>query len=86
VLESAYQKRVIAKYEKAGYYVIKLAKTNKNGIPDLLCMKPNDVIFVEVKAANGKVSPLQKYRMEELSKLGFKVLLDRHEMDNHTSK
>ncbi len=29
MLESVYQKKVIAKYEKDGYYVIKLAKTIK---------------------------------------------------------
>ena len=84
MLESTYQRKVIDRWEKLGFYVIKLAKTNKNGIPDLLCIKPGETIFIEVKAANGKLSALQKYRISELETKGFKVIVD--EMDNHTSK
>lgn len=86
MLESVYQKKVIAKYEKAGYYVIKLAKTNKNGIPDLICIKPSEVLFVEVKNERGKLSELQKYRIKELELYGFKTIIDRYEMDNNPSK
>lgn len=86
MLESIYQKKVIAKWEKAGYYVLKLARTNKNGIPDLICIKPNEVIFVEVKKENGKLSALQKYRIKELEDFGFKVLIDKYEVEYNTSK
>lgn len=86
MLESVYQKKVIAKYEKDGWYVIKLIKTNKNGIPDLICIKPNDVLFIEVKNERGKLSLLQKYRIKELNELGFKAIVDRYEMDSNPSK
>lgn len=86
MLESVYQKKVIAKYEKAGYYVIKLAKTNKNGIPDLICIKPSEVLFVEVKNERGKLSELQKYRIKELELYGFKTIVDKYEMDSNPSK
>lgn len=56
-----------------GWYVIKLITTNRNGIPDLLCVKDNDVKFIEVKAKNGKLSPLQDYRINELKSYGIKV-------------
>lgn len=77
MLESEYQRQVIKKYEALGYYAIKLFKTNKNGIPDLLLLKNDDIIFVEVKAKKTTFSPLQKFRATELRKLGFTVLLDR---------
>ena len=57
-----------------GYYVIKLINTNKSGIPDLIAIPPNsDVLFVEVKTANGKLSKLQEFRIKELESLGIKT-------------
>jgi len=72
--EGQIQNKKIKELESNGYYVIKLMKTNKNGIPDLLALKHNETpYFIEVKTSTGKVSPLQSYRMEELKKEGFKV-------------
>jgi Holliday junction resolvase len=69
--EQQIQKKRIKQLEDEGYYVIKLIKTNKNGIPDLVAIPPNcGVIFSEVKTAKGKVSPLQDYRLKELKKHG----------------
>jgi hypothetical protein len=49
-------------------------KTNKNGIPDLIAIPPNsDVEFYEVKAPNGKTSPLQEFRIKELTNHGVKA-------------
>lgn len=77
MLESHYQPKVIKHFEKLGFYVIKLSRTNRNGIPDLIAIKPDEVIFIEVKGAKTTHSPLQKFRKTELESLGFKVLLDR---------
>ena len=64
----------IKELEAEGYYVIKLIKTNKNGIPDLLAIPPNcEVLFSEIKKDNGKVSRLQEYRLKELEKHGCKT-------------
>lgn len=79
MLESKIQAKVIKEYEVRGYYVIKLIKTNKNGIPDLLCIKKNDIIFVEVKGANGRLSQLQKYRIKELKDIGIKCIINMNE-------
>ena len=66
--EQQIQTKKIKELEAQGYYVIKLIVTNRPGIPDLLAIpKDADVLFVEVKAANGKVSKLQEFRMRELS-------------------
>jgi hypothetical protein len=70
--EQQIQAKRIKQLEAEGYYVLKLVKTNKNGIPDLLAIPPNsNVIFSEVKTPKGRVSELQKYRLKELEKYGF---------------
>lgn len=74
--EAKYQAKLIKEMESQGYYVLKLIRTNKNGIPDLLALKPNEVLFVEVKGVKGVVSKLQDYRIEELQKFGFKVKVE----------
>lgn len=69
--EQQIQGKRIKQLEEEGYYVIKLIKTNKNGIPDLLAIPPDsDVVFSEVKKPKGKLSELQKYRLKELQKYG----------------
>jgi Holliday junction resolvase len=77
ILESKIQAKIIKDYESMGYFVIKLIKTNKNGIPDLLCLKDGKGFFIEVKSENGKVKPLQHFRHEELLKYGFETLIKR---------
>lgn len=59
--------------EANGYYLIKLIKTNKNGIPDLLALKEDKIHFIEVKRKDGKLSKLQEYRIKELEENGFNV-------------
>jgi Holliday junction resolvase len=72
--EQQIQTKRIKELESEGYYVIKLIKTNKNGIPDLLAIAPNNqVLFSEIKTANGKLSALQKFRMKELNEYGIKT-------------
>ena len=70
--ESQIQSKIIKKLEADGWYVIKLMKTNVNGIADLVAVKPNDVMFVEVKTEKGVLSEIQKYRMKELQSRGIK--------------
>ena len=70
--EQRIQGKRIKQLESEGYYVIKLIKTNKNGIPDILAIPPDSkVLFSEVKTPKGKVSKLQEYRLKELEGYGF---------------
>ena len=70
--EQQIQSKRIKELEAQGYYVIKLVKTNKNGIPDLIAIPPNsNVLFSEIKRPQGKVSKLQEYRLKELDDYGF---------------
>lgn len=72
--EQQIQAKKIKELEAEGYYVIKLVNTNKNGIPDLVAIPPNsDVLFVEVKKPDGKMSKLQEFRKKELEKHGVRV-------------
>lgn len=72
--EQQIQTKRIKQLEAEGYYVLKLVKTNKNGIPDVLAIPPNsNVIFSEIKTPKGKVSKLQEYRLKELDEYGFRT-------------
>tara|TARA_R100001443_G_scaffold114946_1_gene131784 strand:+ start:9954 stop:10193 length:240 start_codon:yes stop_codon:yes gene_type:complete len=78
VTEQQIQKKRIEELESQGYYVIKLIKTNKNGIPDLIAIPPkSNVIFSEVKKPEGKVSKLQEFRIKELKAYGIKTEIYR---------
>lgn len=71
-MASNHQTTLIKEYESKGYYVINLVKTNKNGIPDLLCLKDGEKpIFIESKEVKDTVKPLQEYRIKELKERGF---------------
>lgn len=73
--EQQIQAKRIKQLEAEGYYVLKLIKTNKNGIPDLIAIKEGDILFSEIKTPKGKLSEIQKYRMKELESYGFKTEL-----------
>tara|TARA_R100000700_G_C3072001_1_gene81719 strand:- start:213 stop:539 length:327 start_codon:yes stop_codon:yes gene_type:complete len=75
--EAAYQRKLIKKYETEGWHVLKLLMLNKAGYPDLILLKPNEVKFVEVKRKNGRLSKIQEYRIEELRRIGFEVIVAR---------
>ena len=70
--EQQVQAKRIKQLEGQGYYVIKLIKTNKNGIPDLIALpKGSKVLFSEIKTKKGNLSVLQEYRLQELESFGF---------------
>lgn len=81
--EQQIQKKRIDQLEKEGYFVLKLVKTNKNGIPDVLAIKPGaDVLFSEIKTENGRLSKIQEYRLKELKKYGFQTEVYRGSSDD----
>jgi len=75
-MASKYQTKVIKRFENDGYLVINLIKTNKNGIPDLLCIKEGEKpLFIECKEATDTLKPLQKYRIKELKEYGADAIV-----------
>lgn len=74
--EQQYQTKIIKEYEAKGWYVLKLIRTNKVGITDLLCLKDKEKpLFIEVKAINGVLSKLQEFRINELISLNFDAIV-----------
>lgn len=72
--EQRIQSKRIKELESEGYFVLKLIRTNKNGIPDLLAIPKNsDVLFSEIKKPEGKLTKLQQYRIKELESYGIKT-------------
>lgn len=72
--EQQIQTKRIKQLEAEGYYVIKLMKTNKNGIPDLIAIpRDSNVLFSEIKTPKGRLSEIQKYRIKELEEHGLKT-------------
>jgi Holliday junction resolvase len=78
ISEQKIQTKIINRLTKEGWLCVKLIKTSKNGIPDLMCLKEGVTIFIEVKRPNGKLSELQKIRIKQLKDLGFncKIWID----------
>ena len=73
--ESKIQAKLIKNMEAQGYYVIRLIRTNKEGILDLLALKDKcKPVFIEVKKEEGGVlDPLQRFRIKELRDRGFEA-------------
>ncbi len=75
MLEQARQKKITNKLTADGWFVVKLIKTNANGIPDLMALKSGRTIFIEVKQPKGVLSEIQKMRIKQLREQGFKVFI-----------
>lgn len=58
-------------WKDKGYFVVNLITITPIGLPDLICLKPNHVVFVESKEKTDKLSPLQIIWLNRLVKLNF---------------
>ena len=79
--EAQIQAKIIRTMENDGWFVVKLIQTNRNGIPDLVAHKEGKTLYVEVKAINGRISPLQAHRITELTKAGIPSFIVRTETE-----
>jgi len=68
---SKFQSKIINQYKKNGWTVLNIIKLSDSGYPDLLCMKQNEIdTWIECKEGNDTIKEMQKYRIDELIKLG----------------
>jgi len=58
-------------WKKKSYFVINLIRVTPFGVPDLIALKPNHVVFIESKEKLDSLSPLQKIVLSKLTRLGF---------------
>ena len=75
-MASKQQTNLIKHWKSKGYFVINLVKITPSGLPDLLALKPNEVIFIESKEKHDKLSKLQEIRIKMLKKIGFTVYVN----------
>ena len=64
---SIFQKKIVEEYKRKGYEVIKLAKTNKNGIADLLVGNREKTFLIECKEKNDTIKALQVYQDKKIA-------------------
>jgi hypothetical protein len=72
MLESKIQARLIKKYKQQGFLVFNIIKASEDGVFDLLLIDKQTLVasWVEVKAPNGTISPLQKLFARKYRALG----------------
>jgi len=73
--ESKFEQNWSKKAQKKGWYSVKIIQASKNGMPDRMYLKNGMIFFVEFKAKKGKLSKLQEYRISELRRMNFHVLI-----------
>lgn len=81
-MASKQQDKLIKLWEKKGYMVVNLIRTNKSGIPDLMALKDSKAVFIESKETGDTVKPLQEFRMRELSAQGFQCYVNEQRFED----
>lgn len=74
-LESTITKSIVALAKSLGWWTFKIAggPMQTAGVPDLLCVKGGDAVFLEVKQPGKHPTELQKQRMHEIRTIGGAV-------------
>lgn len=69
MLESELKKKCRLLLEKAGWYVVHIIQSNKNGIPDTVAIRRGETIWIEFKRPGKSIDKkrLQAYRQKELT-------------------
>lgn len=68
--ESLIQRDIMRYLQLRGYHVIKFSDRFRAGIPDLYAVRDGRGYWLEVKAADGRVSKIQEYEIKQLREAG----------------
>jgi len=75
--EQQIQKEITKYLEGKGYYVVKIVRANKSGVPDILFCKDGAFCAIEVKrkGKKSKVTELQRIHLEQITASGGRALV-----------
>lgn len=76
MLEKIIEHKLVKAARERGGLAWKFTSPGTSGVPDrIILLRDGKVGFVEVKAPGQKVRPLQEYRIKQLRRLGFYVVV-----------
>ena len=76
IRESLIDRRLVQRVKKAGGVAYKWESPGRNGVPDRIVLLPDgEVVFAEVKAPGGVLSPIQRVEIDRIRSLGFRVVI-----------
>ena len=84
MLEKEIEARLVRKVKELGGIAYKFVSPAHRGVADRIVVLPHgNVVFVELKTATGKLSPLQEVFARDMERLGqnYIVLKSREEVD-----
>lgn len=84
-MEKDYQRKIIKALEKDGWFVIKVIRANKSGIPDITAVKNGNTIYIEAKGPKTPLSKVQDYTLSELRRHGANAFVAREGTDTISS-
>jgi len=75
--EQQIQKEITDYLESKKYYVVKVVRANKSGVPDILFCKDGKFCAIEVKrkGKKSKVTELQKLHLQMIKQSGGKAIV-----------
>lgn len=82
--EKAFEDKIKRFLKARGVYFVKFFanRMTKTGVPDILACVRGRWVAIEVKAANGRASPLQLWNREEIRRAGgIAIVLYPHQFD-----
>lgn len=79
--ENAVEQRLRTLVEAAGGMALKFT-SSRNGVPDRIVILQGRTVFVELKAPQGRLAPLQIVRIKQMRQAGadVRVLISREEV------
>ena len=72
-MASSFQNKIISKLKTKGWTAFSVVKLSQNGMPDILALKQGKTLWIESKEQNDTLKPLQKLRIDEIRKNGFRA-------------